>query len=113
MPDKHNSYFQQKGSYYSWIKKKNAKIGSVLALRGILKNEIKVDNEKKRLTWEVPAAARRAASHPATLVDRYRPAMSFITLQSVRRQVAHLQLCEVPLEIIKRHPEGGNESRIL
>lgn len=61
-------------------------------------------NKNGRPTWEVPAAASRAASHPATLVDRHRPAVSFITLQCVGRQVTHLQLCEVPLEIIKRHP---------
>lgn len=57
-------------------------------------------------TWKVPAAAGRAASHPATLVDRHRPAVPLVFLQRVRRQVAHLQLCEELLEIIKGHPGG-------
>lgn len=62
-------------------------------------------------TWEIPAAASRAASHPATLVDRHRPAVSLLALQRVGRQVTHLQLCEVALEVIKRHPERGGERR--
>lgn len=56
-------------------------------------------------TWEVPASASRAASHPATLIDRHRPTVSLIALQRVRGQVTHLQLGEVPLEIVKGHPE--------
>lgn len=59
-------------------------------------------------TWEVSAASGRAAPHPAALVDGHRPAVPLLALQRVGRQVAHLQLCEVPLEILERHP--GRES---
>lgn len=60
-------------------------------------------------TWEVPAASSRAAPHPAALVDRHSPALSFITLQRVGGQITHLQLGEVPLEICERHPSGEHE----
>lgn len=60
-------------------------------------------------TWEIPATASRVASNPATLVDRHSPTVSLITLQSVRRQVTHLQLGEVALEVFKRHPESESE----
>lgn len=56
-------------------------------------------------TWEIPATASRVASNPATLVDRHRPTVSLIALQCVGRQVTHLQLCEIALEVFKRHPE--------
>lgn len=56
-------------------------------------------------TWEIPATASRVAPNPAALVDRHRPTVSLLTLQSVGRQVAHLQLCKVALEVFKRHPE--------
>lgn len=56
-------------------------------------------------TWEIPATASRVAYHPATLIDRHRPTVPLIALQGVWCQVAHLQLCEVALEVFKRHPE--------
>lgn len=59
-------------------------------------------------TGVVSAAAGGVASHPATLVDRHRPAVPLLALQRVGRQVAHLQLCEVSLEIIERHPGRTN-----
>lgn len=74
---------------------------------------IKVDLKKKKRTkptWEVPTATSGASSHPATLVDRHRPAVPFIPLQRVGGQVAHLQLGEIPREIIKGHP-GAEQVR--
>lgn len=86
---------------------KDTRIWSILAFR-------RVKYEKKQSpTWEVPAAACRAASHPAALIDRHRPAVSFVTLKRVGGQVAHLQLCEVLLEIVKRHPGGEHERGCL
>lgn len=66
---------------------------------------MKADPKRTKPTWEVPTATSRASSHPATLVDRHCPGVSFIPLQRVGGQVAHLQLAEILLEISKGHPE--------
>lgn len=63
-------------------------------------------------TWVVSAASGRAAPHPATLVDGHRPAVPLLTLQCVGRQVAHLQLGEIPLKIVERHPARKSDDKL-
>lgn len=77
-----------------------------LAIRRVRTNN---KSERFRPTGVVPAAPSRAASHPATLVHRHRPAVPLVTLQRVGRQVAHLQLCEIPLEVAEWHPERTSD----
>lgn len=58
----------------------------------------------KGQTWEVPAATSRAASHPATFIDRNRPGHPYVILQTVGGEVTHLKFGESLLELIKGHP---------
>lgn len=63
-------------------------------------------------TWVVSAAPSRVASHPATLVDGHCPAVPLIPLQRVRRQVTHLQLCKIPLEVTEWHPGKMSDDEV-
>ncbi|KAL0603100.1 hypothetical protein AAY473_029317 [Plecturocebus cupreus] len=62
-------------------------------------------------TWEVAAASGRAAPYPAALIHRHCPGLKLIRLQSIGREVADLQLCEMVDEILIGHPERLEEER--
>lgn len=68
--------------------------------------------ERFRPTWVVSAAPCRVASHPATLVDGHRPTVPLVPLQRVGRQVTHLQLCEIPLEVTEWHPGRMSDDEV-
>lgn len=62
-------------------------------------------------TWEVAAAASRAAPHPAALIHRHRPGLKLVGLQGVRGEVADLQLREMVDKIVIGHPKRLGEER--